>query len=357
MSGKREMSMLIVGDVFVLRDDPPSVFRHVQELMRSADFLLGNLEGSVCDTGKAVDKRGAEAWKADSRQLSAIEAAGFHAMNVANNHMMDFGPEAMLATVDNLDRIGIEHCGGGRNFDAAHAPAIVERGGCKVAMLGYTCVFMDKWAARPDSPGLAVVGARTSYEAPKRVFETPGSPPIIHTWAIAEHKAQLAKDISAARARADIVICTFHWGVSSGFRHLTEYQVELGRFAIDSGADLVFGHHPHLLQGIEVHNGRAIFYSLGNFTFARHRPHKGHEYETGMVRCSIRDRKICAVDFLPARCDESLEPRVLNIEEGRDVVELVKARSADFGATFVAGEDCLQVVADSATGVERSKAA
>jgi poly-gamma-glutamate synthesis protein (capsule biosynthesis protein) len=118
----------------------------------------------------------------------------------------------------------------------------------------------------------------------------------------------------------------------------------------------VFGHHPHLLQGIEVHNGRAIFYSLGNFTFARHRPHKGHEYETGMVRCRIRDGRICAVDFLPARCDESLDPRVLDVEEGRDVVELIKTRSADFGTAFVESGDSLRVVAD-ARDLERSKAA
>ncbi|MDB5921536.1 MAG: hypothetical protein JWN13_472 [Betaproteobacteria bacterium] len=356
MTTKRELTMLIVGDVFVLRDDPPSVFKHVKELMRSADFMLGNLEGSVCDVGKAVDKLGSEAWKADSRQLSAIEAAGFNAMNVANNHMMDFGNEAMLATIDNLDRIGVKHCGGGRNFAEAHAPAIVERDGCKVALLGYTCVFMDKWAAGPNNAGLAVVGARTSYEPPKRVFETPGSPPIIHTWAIAEHKAQLAKDIAAAREKADIVVCTFHWGVSSGFRNLTEYQVELGRFAVDSGADLVFGHHPHLLQGIEVHDGRAIFYSLGNFTFARHRPHKGHEYATGMIRCRIRDRKICSVDFLPARCDEHLEPRVLDVDEGRDVVDVIKGRSAEFGTQFTEARDCLEIVRQTVR-TEVSKAA
>jgi len=351
MTTKRDLTMLIVGDVFVLRDDPPSVFRHVKDLMRSADFLLGNLEGSVCDVGKAVDKLGSEAWKADSRQLSAIQMAGFHAMNVANNHMMDFGNEAMLATIENLDRIGVKHCGGGRNFAEAHAPAIVEREGCKVALLGYTCVFMDKWAAGPNTSGLAVVGARTSYEPPKRIFETPGSPPIIHTWAIAEHKAQLAKDIAAAREKADIVICTFHWGVS-----LTEYQVELGRFSIDSGADRVFGHQPHLRQGIEVHNGRPIFYSLGNFTFARHHPHKGHEYQTGMIRCHIHDRKISAVDFLPARCDENVEPRVLDLEQGRDVVDVIKTRSSEFGTQFTEAGDCLQIVRQTLRA-EVSKAA
>ena len=173
---------------------------------------------------------------------------------------------------------------------------------------------------------------------------------------IAEHKAQFAKDIAAARAQADIVVCTFHWGVSKEFRHLTEYQVKLGRFAVDSGADFVFGHRPHLLQGIEMHNGRAICYSLGNFTFAGHRPHKGHEYETGIIRCRIRDKKICAVHFLPARGDKNVEPRVLNIEESRDVIELIKARSADLGTVFVEAGDCLRVVAD-ASRIETPKAA
>ncbi|MGZ8211651.1 MAG: CapA family protein [Burkholderiales bacterium] len=348
MSDNREMTMLIVGDVFVRRDDPPSVFQHVKDLMRSADFMLGNLEGSVCDVGTAREKLGAEAWKADSRQLAAVQTGGFHAMTVANNHMMDYGHEAMLETIRNLDRIGVKHTGGGRNFAEAHAPAIVERDGCRVALLGYTSVFMADWAAGPESSGLAVMRARTSYEPPRRYFEAPGTPPTIHTWVEEEHKAQLAADVAAARKQADIVICTFHWGVSAGYVKLTEYQVELGRHAIDSGADLVFGHHPHVVQGIEVRKGRPIFYSLGNFTFARHNPKKGHELETLMIRCRIRDKKIHAVEFLPARCDEHLNPHVLTLEEGRRVVELIKARSESFDTRFTAQGDAMRVVTEAA---------
>src|SRR4051812_46105579 len=178
----REMTMLIVGDVFVHRDDPPSVFQHVKQLMNSADFMLGNLEGSIADVGTAREKHGAKPWKANSRQITAIQAGNFHAMNVANNHMMDFGHEAMLSTVANLEAIGVKHTGGGRNLAEAHAPAIIERDGCKVALLGYTCVYMADWAAGPGTSGLAVMRAHTSYEPPKRIFEAPGSPPIIHTW-------------------------------------------------------------------------------------------------------------------------------------------------------------------------------
>jgi poly-gamma-glutamate capsule biosynthesis protein CapA/YwtB (metallophosphatase superfamily) len=346
MSENREMTLLIVGDVFVRRDDPPSVFQHVKDLMRSADFMLGNLEGSVADVGTAREKHGAVAWKGDSRQITAVQTAGFHAMTVANNHMMDYGHEAMLETLTNLDRIGVKHTGAGRNFSEAHTPAIVERDGCKVALLGYTSVFMADWEAGSNSSGLAVMRAHTSYEAPARYFEAPGTPPTIHTWVEPEHKAQLAADIAAARKQADIVICTFHWGVSNGYKKLTEYQVELGRHAVDAGADLVFGHHPHVLQGIDVHKGRAIFYSLGNFTFARHNAAKGHELETLIIRCRIRDRKLHAVEFLPARCDEQLDPHVLKLEHGRDVVKLIKSRSEEFGTQFVAHGDAMRVVTE-----------
>lgn len=348
MTGNREMTMLIVGDVFVRRDDPPSVFQHVKKLLRAADFTLGNLEGSVADSGKVRKKAGAVAWKADARQIAAVEAVGFDAMTVANNHMMDYGEEALLETLANLDRIGIRHTGGGRNFAEAHAPAIVEREGCKVALLGYTSVFMEGWEAGPQSPGLAVMRAHTSYQPPARYFEAPGTPPIIHTWVAPEHKAQLSADIAAARQQADIVICTFHWGVSAGFRNLTEYQVELGRHAIDAGADLVFGHHPHVVQGIEVHRGRPIFYSLGNFTFARHRPDKGHELETLVIRCRIARGKISSVEYLPARCDEHLDPHVLDLTEGRGTIALVAERSKQFGTQFVANGDAIRVITEAA---------
>lgn len=348
MTRNKELTMLIVGDVFVRRDDPPSVFQHVKDLMRSADFMLGNLEGSVADSGTPRKKSGSAAWKADARQLAAVETAGFHAMTVANNHMMDYGQEALLETLANLDRLGVKHTGGGRNFAEAHAPAIVEREGCKVALLGYTSVFMDDWEATPKSPGLAVMKALTSYQPPTRYFEAPGSPPVIRSWVVPEYKAQLAADIVHARKQADIVICTFHWGVSAGFQKLTEYQVELGRHAIDSGADLVFGHHPHLMQGIEVRDGRPIFYSLGNFTFARHDPTKGHEYETMIIRCRIRDKKIQTVEFLPARCDEHVNPHVLDLQEGRRAIEIVNERSKQFGTDLVAAGDAIRVALQAA---------
>src|SRR5258706_4854986 len=98
MSKNRELTMLLVGDVFVRREDPPSVFEHVRSLMRGADFMFGNLEGSVSDSGTPWHK-GGKNWKADARQITAVESAGFNAMTVANNHMMDFGYDELFRTM------------------------------------------------------------------------------------------------------------------------------------------------------------------------------------------------------------------------------------------------------------------
>ena len=348
MSSDDPMTMLLVGDVFVRRDDPPSVFQHVREILRDAEFTFGNLEGSVADLGTPWHKSGATNWKADARQIAAVESAGFDAMSVANNHMLDFGHDAMLETLTHLDRLGIAHSGAGQNVSEARAPAIVERNGCRIALLGYTSVFMDGWEAGDNTPGLAVIAARTAYEPPPRFREVPGMAPIIRSWVVLEHKEQLRKEIEAARERADIVVCAFHWGVSLGFRALTEYQVELGRFAVDAGADLVFGHHPHLLQGVEAYRGRAIFYSLGNWTFARHNPTHGQELETILVRCRIRDRKIDSVEYLPARGDEEMNPHVLDPELAEDIVRLVATRSAQFGTRFEQAGDAFRLVLDGA---------
>ena len=344
MSASQELTLVLVGDVSVNRDDPPSVFRYVNDLLRDADFTIGNLEAATADVGTPWSKwEGSPAWKTDSRQIQAIASAKFDAVNIANNHILDYGFDALFETIGHLDRLGIGHAGGGRNFAEAHAPAIIERGGCKLALLAYTSVFAHGWAAGPESPGLAVMRVKSAYEPHHRAFEEPGSPQTIRTWMVPEDKVQLGIDIEAARKLADIVVCSFHWGVSAGFVKLTDYQVELGHHAIDMGADLVFGHHPHVVQGIDVYRGRPIFYSVGNFTFAKHVSKKGHELETVIVRCVIRDRKIKTVEILPAICDDDLNPRVLDQQDGKYIVDLIKRRSLAFDTQFIQEGDVVGI--------------
>jgi poly-gamma-glutamate synthesis protein (capsule biosynthesis protein) len=338
-----DIVVMMVGDIYVRRDDPAEVFRHIRDKLATADLVIGNLEGAYADGGTPWPKGGINVWKADARQMAAIEAGGFHAMSATNNHIMDFGHDGLLETLNNLDRIGVKHAGAGRDATEAHAPAILERQGTKVALLAYTSVFVPGWEALDGRPGLAVMAARTAYEPPLRFAENPGRPPKVISWIVPESKARLVEDIKRARAEADTVICSFHWGVSEGHVPLTDYQVELGHHAVDSGADLVFGHHPHLMQGIEVYNGVPIFYSLGNLTFARHNAAKGHELETMIARVRLRNGKIAAVDYIPLKSDEKLDPHVLPLDRAEGVTSIVARRSATFGTRFFPTEDAMAV--------------
>ncbi len=338
-----DVVVMMVGDIYVRRDDPAEVFRHIKDKLSSADLVIGNLEGAYADGGTPWPKGGINVWKADARQMVAIEAGGFHAMSATNNHIMDFGHDGLLETLGNLDRIGVKHAGAGRNAAEAYAPAILERKGTKVALLAYTSVFVPGWEALDERPGLAVMAARTAYEPPLRFAENPGRPPKVVTWIVPESKARLVDDIRKARAAADIVICSFHWGVSEGHVPLTDYQMELGHHAVESGADLVFGHHPHLMQGIEIYRGVPIFYSLGNLTFARHNAAKGHELETMIARARIRAGRIIAVDYIPLLSDEKLDPHVLALDAAAPVTSIIEKRSAAFGTTFSPAGDGIRV--------------
>ncbi|HEY4201322.1 MAG TPA: CapA family protein [Devosiaceae bacterium] len=338
-----DVTVMIMGDIFVRRDNPAEVFRHITPTLRTADLVIGNLEGAYADGGTPWPKGGINVWKADARQLAAIEAAGFHVMATTNNHIMDFSQDGLLETLGNLDRLGIRHAGAGRNEAEAYAPAIMERKGTRIALLAYTSVYTPGWEAAGDRPGLAVMTARTSYEPPLRFIESPGKPPRVITWVLPDSKERLRADIAAARAEADIVICSFHWGISEGHFQLVDYQLELGHHAVDCGADLIFGHHPHLMQGVEVYKETPIFYSLGNLTFARHNGSRGHELETMILRCRISGGRIAAVDYIPLCSDERLDPHVLAIGDAARVTTLVDKRSERFGTKFHPGADAISL--------------
>lgn len=338
-----DKTLLIVGDVFVRRADPENAFRHVADVFGRADFLLGNLEGVVADGGTPWQKGDINVWKADGRQIEAIRTGHFHAMGVTNNHILDFGHDGLAKTLANLDDIGVKHAGAGNNLDEAHAPAILERDGVRVALLAYTSVFVKGWEATAERPGLAVVRARTAYEPDYRVGELPGAPPIIRSWVEKPDLERVRADIAAARQAADIVICSFHWGISGGYEKLTEYQVELGHHAVDCGADLVFGHHPHLLQGVEFYRDKPIFYSLGNFTFARHNPDKGQELESLIARCRIEGDRIASVGFYAASSDHDFCPHIRTGSDAEPILALVRKRSKAFGTVFVPDGDGFEV--------------
>ncbi|HTY08595.1 MAG TPA: CapA family protein [Candidatus Edwardsbacteria bacterium] len=210
-------------------------FERTAGLLRAADIAICNLEAPFGTKGKPFRKR--FTFLVPPIYAGALKDAGFDVVAMANNHMMDFGPQPLATTLAALDSLGIGHSGAGMDLAAARAPALVERNGARVAFLSYSRVHPTQfWAGR----------------------KRPGTAPAVEPEVIA--------DIKAAKLRARLVVVSFHWGAEL-MDHPKDYQVRLAHAAIDAGADLVLGSHPHVLQGLELYRGRLIAYSLGNFAF------------------------------------------------------------------------------------------
>jgi len=156
-----------------------------------------------------------------------------------------------------LEAAGIAHCGAGANLAAARRPCHLEAGGTGVALLSYNCVGPEEAWATPTRAGCAFVRVDTadgSRITPRAPLSTPGE----------ESLAELRADIRAARAHAQLVVVALHKGIVHTPARLAPYERTIAHAAIDAGADVVVGHHAHILRGIEVYQGRPIFHGLGN---------------------------------------------------------------------------------------------
>lgn len=331
-----DVSVLLVGDVRVERD-PDETFALCADELRKADILFGNLETVISDAWDPAAVSDLKRVGTPERMLPGYVAAGFGVLNVANNPSMRFGWSALARCMELLDGAGIAHVGGGKTLDEARRPAILERDGTRIAFLGYSTVTDPAHAARKDRPGVARIRVDTAYRPPNRFFEVPGAPPIIITTPDAEDVASVQRDIRGAKEQEDVVIVSWHWGISpasGGKGELISYQTELGHACIDAGADLVVGHHPHFLQGVEVYKGKAIFYSLGDFTpgFSR----SSRPATTMVARLAVSGSAIRQVSFIPGEINEREQPIVPAASDAgsQEVRTQVEEASEPFGTHF-----------------------
>lgn len=192
-------------------------FRNVKHIFESDDLTIANFEGTLTDSTKRADKK--FAFRGPAEYAGILTKGSIEAVTLANNHSSDYGYQSFLDTKTNLDAEGITHFG----FDLV---AIQNVKGIKVGLIG--------------------------------IYELGG-----YAKAVTQTKENIAK---AKSEGADIIIVIFHWG-NEYETAPNNHQTTLARLAIDEGADLVCGHHPHILQGIETYKGKNIVYSLGNFCF------------------------------------------------------------------------------------------
>lgn len=256
------MRICATGDVAPRRADPAALFADVSDALNSADLCFGQMECPVSDRGSA-SPHARLAMRTSPEVAPVLRAAGYDVMSVAGNHVLDFGRDALADTLVHLPAAGVAICGAGANLGEARQPAQLQVAGKRVAVLAYSSILPSGYAADASRPGCTPMRAHTRYEQIEH--DQPGTPPRIHTFADLGDLAALGNDVRTAKAEADVVLVSIHWGIHFVRAEVADYQREVAEAAICAGADAILGHHPHLLKGVDFIAGKPVFYSLGNF--------------------------------------------------------------------------------------------
>jgi poly-gamma-glutamate synthesis protein (capsule biosynthesis protein) len=256
------MRLLLLGDLILDEPDPDSFFEPSRELLRSADLVIAQVEVPHTKHGvpSTVD---IPAPPADPAHLSALSHAGIGVATLAGNHLFDSGPNGVEDTIARLRELGIATSGAGMSLQEARRPAVV-RG---VGVLSYNCVGPRESRATTRKAGAAALDVLTHYELD---YAGPGGPPRVYTFVTPESLDGLRKDVLELRAAVDVLVVAFHKGIGHVPVTVHAYERELARTAIDCGADVVVGHHAHILRGIEIYRGKPVFHGLGNFVAVTH---------------------------------------------------------------------------------------
>lgn len=263
------VTLVAGGDAMVTRSLEPFLaagdrkYKEIVKLIKDSDIAMVNLETCLTRSGYPAEKlatlRGEPSIAAELRRL------GIDIVTVANNHIMDFGYEGLFETLRALDSNQIKHVGAGKDIEEAMAPAMLERENIKVGFLGFSSCLPLGAEAGKSRPGVAPIRVSTAFEADPTVMqEQPGTFPAVRTWAREDDVQAMKAAIGRTKAAVDFLVVTIHWGVAYQ-NYLAEYQQPLAHAMVDSGADLVVGHHPHVPHAIETYKKKHIFYGLGNF--------------------------------------------------------------------------------------------
>ena len=215
-------------------------FEDVNEIFSTADISFVNLETCVSDRGESEKKEG-YGFQTPPDYLQVYTEAGIDIVSAANNHVRDYGMDALDDTFTNLTAYNLDYIGAGRDLTEAQKLVTYDKNGVIIGFTGLNMINMDPtWYAKDDRAGINCVD-----------------------FAACEDYLKL---ISEYDKQCDVLFVSVHWGIEYT-NAITEEQEQFGHLLCDNGADIILGHHPHTLQPVEYYNGSMIFYSLGNFLF------------------------------------------------------------------------------------------
>lgn len=233
-----DVHLAAVGDIMLDRGVADAIVRNgldgilpvVAKQLQAADIAFANLECPLAAAGPHDPAK--TVFRADPKTIEVLLQGGFDVVSLANNHTLNSGPAALIETITHLEDNGLKYVGAAR--DAAHGsdPVFLDAQGKRIGFLAYADLAFH-------------------YNSQSKVDAS---------------LTQLCAQVAAAKGSCDLLVVSFHWGVQDSDTP-TDRQVDVAHASIDSGADLILGHHPHVLQGAEVYKNRLILYSMGDFVF------------------------------------------------------------------------------------------
>ncbi|MFC2023860.1 CapA family protein, partial [Chloroflexota bacterium] len=294
--GDGQAALVFVGDVGLGRTMEANLARYGLDypwtgwgpLVPEAGLAIANLEGVLTTQGRPLDK--SYLIRAHPYWAQTLDAAGFDLVALANNHALDYGQEGLNETLDTMEAMGIGVVGAGRTAQDARRPALYNLDGVRVAVLGYAA---ERWNGSEDVPATD----RIAWAEPQSVQE----------------------DVRAVRNGSDLVVVLLHAGTEYASEPSAD-QVAVAHAAIDAGADLVVGHHPHVTQTVERYDEGLIVYSLGDavFDIPRRDAMRGH-----LLRVTAGQEGLIGAELWPFWIEDAIRPRLLDDGQGRPKVKVV----------------------------------
>lgn len=245
---EEELVLSFAGDImfdksvagFIKSKGEDYVFQGYEKYLKSSDIVFGNLETALSNNGQPViDKE--HTFRSSPKLAPFMKKYNFTAMSIANNHALDYGRAAFVESMKVLKENGISYGGGGHNKKEASDGVIIEKKGLKIGFIAFSSVIPSvDWYAGDKRPG--IIGA---YKV---------------------HEAAILKAVNNLDSKCDVLVVSIHWG-KEGTTTVRERESELAYKLVDAGADVIMGHHPHVVQSFELYKDKLILYSLGNFIF------------------------------------------------------------------------------------------
>jgi poly-gamma-glutamate synthesis protein (capsule biosynthesis protein) len=297
----RQVAIVAVGDVMldrgvgskIRRHGPQHVFAKVKDVLADGDVRFCNLESPISDTGPHAPH--ACVFRASPIAVRALTDAGFDIVSLANNHGMDAGRDGLQKTMMILARNGIAFAGAAWTQGENVPPTILRINGLRLRFLAFTDIGQADARVSPEDHAVAL------------------------------------RQVRAAQCEADLVLASVHWGIEYA-RRPSEWQRRFAHALVDAGADIVLGHHPHVLQGVEMLNGKLICYSMGNFVFDQ----RGHErMESAVFRIRYDQAEGLSLRIRPVWIPRaSFAPEPCDAERGARILERMRGLCAELGTVM-----------------------